>query len=76
MPVRVRLEAAVDSTLFLVARNLPVRHGFTLRSGGVSEGKRASLDLGPVGNVTPDVRENRVLAGLRTIARRPPRPSR
>jgi YfiH family protein len=49
----------VDSTLFLVARNLPVRHGFTLRSGGVSEGKRASLDLGPAGDVAPDVRENR-----------------
>jgi hypothetical protein len=49
----------VDSALFLVARSLPVRHGFTLRAGGVSEGKRASLDLGPAGDVAPDVRENR-----------------
>ncbi len=49
----------MDSALFLVARSLPVRHGFTLRSGGVSEGKRASLDLGPAGDVAPDVRENR-----------------
>jgi purine-nucleoside/S-methyl-5'-thioadenosine phosphorylase / adenosine deaminase len=49
----------VDSALFLVARSLPVRHGFTLRSGGVSEGKRASLDLGPAGDGGPDVRENR-----------------
>lgn len=46
--------------LFLVARSLPVRHGFTLRSGGVSEGKRASLDLGPAGDAVPDVRENRL----------------
>jgi polyphenol oxidase len=46
--------------LFLVARSLPVRHGFTLRSGGVSEGKRASLDLGPAGEAGPDVRENRL----------------
>jgi len=36
-----------------------VRHGFTLRSGGVSEGKRSSLDLGPSSEVGPDVRENR-----------------
>ena len=49
----------MDSSLFLVARNLPVRHGFTLRSGGVSEGKRASLDLGPAGDAGPDVHENR-----------------
>jgi YfiH family protein len=49
----------VDSALFLVARSLPVRHGFTLRSGGVSEGKRASLDLGPAGDASPDVHENR-----------------
>jgi hypothetical protein len=49
----------VDHPLFLVARSLPVRHGFTLRSGGVSEGKRSSLDLGPAGDVGPDVRENR-----------------
>ena len=46
--------------LFLVARGLPVRHGFTLRSGGVSEGKRSSLDLGPAGDAGPDVRENRL----------------
>jgi YfiH family protein len=46
--------------LFLVARSLPVRHGFTLRSGGVSEGKRSSLDLGPGGDAAPDVRENRL----------------
>jgi len=46
--------------LFLVARRLPVRHGFTLRSGGVSEGKRASLDLGPAGDAGPDVQENRL----------------
>jgi len=46
--------------LFLVARSLPVRHGFTLRSGGVSEGKRASLDLGPAGKAGPDIRENRL----------------
>jgi YfiH family protein len=46
--------------LFLVARSLPVRHGFTLRSGGVSEGKRSSLDLGPAGDAGPDVRENRL----------------
>ena len=52
-------EPTVDAPLFLVARSLPVRHGFTLRSGGVSEGKRATLDLGPVGEVGPDVRENR-----------------
>jgi YfiH family protein len=49
----------VDHPLFLVARSLPVRHGFTLRSGGVSQGKRSSLDLGPSGEVEPDVRENR-----------------
>jgi len=49
----------VDSTLFLVARSLPVRHGFTLRSGGVSEGKRASLDLGPAAEAGADVHENR-----------------
>ncbi len=50
----------VDSALFLVARSLPFRHGFTLRSGGVSTGRRASLDLGPAGEVAPDVRENRL----------------
>ena len=50
----------MDSALFLVATSLPVRHGFTLRSGGVSEGKRASLDLGPAGDGGPDVRENRL----------------
>jgi len=49
----------VDSALFLVARSLPVRHGFTLRSGGVSEGKRASLDLGPASDAGRDVHENR-----------------
>ncbi len=49
----------MDSALFLVARGLPVRHGFTLRSGGVSEGKRASLDLGPAGDTGADVQENR-----------------
>src|SRR5262249_29380507 len=31
-----------------------------LRSGGVSEGKRSSLDLGPAGDAGPDVRENRL----------------
>ena len=46
----------MDSALFLVARSLPFRHGFTLRSGGVSTGKRASLDLGPAGDAGPDVR--------------------
>ena len=50
----------MDSALFLVARSLPFRHGFTLRSGGVSTGKRASLDLGPAGEPGPDVRENRL----------------
>jgi YfiH family protein len=60
----------VDSALFLVARSLPVRHGFTLRSGGVSEGKRASLDLGPAGDGGPDVRENR--ARLARAAGLPP----
>jgi YfiH family protein len=59
----------VDSALFLVARSLPVRHGFSLRSGGVSVGKRASLDLGPAGDAGPDVQENRArlarAAGLR-----------
>jgi YfiH family protein len=50
----------VDSALFLVARSLPFRHGFTLRSGGVSTGKRASLDLGPAGDAGPDVHENRL----------------
>ena len=53
----------MDYPLFLVARSLPVRHGFTLRSGGVSEGKRSSLDLGPSGGVEPDVRENRERLG-------------
>ena len=51
----------MDSALFLVARSLPFRHGFTLRSGGMSVGKRASLDLGPAGDAGPDVRENRLL---------------
>jgi YfiH family protein len=60
----------VDSALFLVAGSLPVRHGFTLRSGGVSEGKRASLDLGPAGDARPDVRENR--ARLARAAGLPP----
>ncbi|HSP19154.1 MAG TPA: peptidoglycan editing factor PgeF [Myxococcaceae bacterium] len=50
---------AVDVPLFLVARGLPVRHGFTLREGGVSEGKRATLDLGPAANAGADVHENR-----------------
>ncbi len=49
----------MDSTLFLVATGLPVRHGFTLRSGGVSAGKRASLDLGPATDAGADVHENR-----------------
>jgi YfiH family protein len=49
----------VDSALFLIARSLPVRHGFTIRSGGVSEGKRASLDLGPATDAGADVHENR-----------------
>lgn len=49
----------MDTELFLVARSLPVRHGFTLRSGGVSEGKRASLDLGPAADAGADVLENR-----------------
>ncbi|HTS82751.1 MAG TPA: peptidoglycan editing factor PgeF [Myxococcaceae bacterium] len=53
----------MPQALFLVARNLPVRHGFTLRSGGVSEGKRASLDLGPAGDAGADVRENRSRLG-------------
>ncbi|MGZ6080533.1 MAG: laccase domain-containing protein, partial [Myxococcaceae bacterium] len=50
----------VAAALFLVARNLPVRHGFTLRSGGVSEGKRATLDLGPAADAGADVHENRM----------------
>jgi polyphenol oxidase len=45
--------------LFLVARSLPVRHGFSLRTGGVSTGERASLDLGPAGDLPPDAWENR-----------------
>ncbi len=49
----------MDSALFLLARSLPARHGFTLRSGGVSEGKRASLDVGPAADAGADVRENR-----------------
>ena len=51
----------MDSALFVVARSLPFRHGFTVRSGGVSVGKRASLDLGPADDAGPDVRENRLL---------------
>jgi len=50
----------VVDPLYLVARNLPVRHGFSLRRGGVSDGKRASLDLGPAGDVGADVKENRL----------------
>lgn len=50
---------AVDAPLFLVACTLPVRHGFTLRSGGVSEGKRSTLDLGPASDASADVHENR-----------------
>jgi YfiH family protein len=45
--------------LFLVARSLPVRHGFSLRTGGVSTGERASLDLGPAVDLPVDARENR-----------------
>jgi YfiH family protein len=45
--------------LFLVARSLPVRHGFSLRTGGVSSGERASLDLGPAVDLSVDARENR-----------------
>jgi polyphenol oxidase len=46
--------------LFLTARSLPVRHGFTLRQGGVSEGACSTLDLGPATGGGEDIRENRV----------------
>src|SRR5262249_62264543 len=59
LPLGYSRQPVVDP-LFLVARNLPVRHGFPLRRGGVSDGKRASLDLGPAGDVGADVRENRL----------------
>ena len=54
-----RLVAVRSADLFLVAASLPVRHGFTLRQGGVSEGKRATLDLGTPGDTSLDVQENR-----------------
>jgi len=63
---------AVDAPLFLVARTVPVRHGFTLRSGGVSEGKRATLDLGPAANAGEDALENRARLG-RAVGLRPDR---
>ena len=46
--------------LFLTARSLPVRHGFTLRRGGVSGGTCSTLDLGPASGGGEDIRENRV----------------
>src|SRR5690349_11760687 len=47
------------SDLFLTSRLLPVRHGFSLRTGGVSEGPWASLNLGrSVGDDPARVEEN------------------
>ncbi len=47
------------SALFLTSRRLPVRHGFSVRSGGVSEGPWASLNLGfSVGDEPRHVVEN------------------
>ena len=45
--------------LYLTARSLPVRHGFTLRRGGVSTGACSTLDLGPAEGGGEDIRENR-----------------
>ncbi|MGA9525443.1 MAG: peptidoglycan editing factor PgeF [Myxococcaceae bacterium] len=45
--------------LFLTSRRLPVRHGFSVRGGGVSEGPWASLNLGfSVGDEPSRVEEN------------------
>src|SRR5271165_3406173 len=51
--------------LFLTSSLLEVRHGFSLRAGGVSEGPFASLNLGEaVGDSPAHVQEN-----LRRLAR-------
>ena len=45
--------------LFITSALLPVPHGFCLRTGGVSEGRYASLNLGfSVGDVRERVEEN------------------
>lgn len=51
--------SAEPTPAFLTSRLLPVPHGFTLRSGGVSEGPFASLNLGlAVGDTPQRVEEN------------------
>ncbi|MBN1210135.1 MAG: peptidoglycan editing factor PgeF [Myxococcaceae bacterium] len=47
------------ASLFITSALLPVPHGFATRSGGVSEGRYASLNLGfTVGDVRERVEEN------------------
>ena len=47
------------SELFLISRRLPVRHGFSVRAGGVSEGPWRSLNVGfSVGDEPSRVEEN------------------
>ena len=52
-------ESPVTTTLFLGSPLLGVRHGFSLRAGGVSAGSLASLNLGHgVGDAASQVAEN------------------
>lgn len=56
---RVEYGVRVMGSLFITSALLPVPHGFATRSGGVSEGRLASLNLGfSVGDVRERVEEN------------------
>jgi len=56
---RVEYRVRVMGSLFITSALLPVPHGFATRSGGVSEGRLASLNLGfSVGDVRERVEEN------------------
>jgi len=56
---RVGYPVRVMGSLFITSALLPVPHGFATRSGGVSEGRLASLNLGfTVGDVRERVEEN------------------
>src|SRR4051812_15681556 len=56
---RVEYRVRVMGSLFITSALIPVPHGFATRTGGVSEGRFASLNLGfSVGDVRERVEEN------------------
>ncbi|MEB3198822.1 MAG: peptidoglycan editing factor PgeF [Candidatus Sericytochromatia bacterium] len=60
MAVEFQRQTGPNGVTFLVCPALPVRHGFSLRTGGVSRGEFASLNLGrSSGDDLTDVAANR-----------------